>query len=182
MPSAAAKRGLRGAAAEPSQPSQPVHSVFEAFGWARYVLNRAAALRKQQLEDIPQCWRYLRLSTAFSGIGAPEFACHTISCHLVGLLNLAEADQYHGRPHDAIERDNLARLELLSHARPPDHIFVDITEFLLQDPSAIVHVCRWTQSTWSLRTSLRLTLSKLGLALVFTVLAAAALTALQRPL
>lgn len=142
-----------------------VNSLKDAFDWARHVLAKVLLFRGGTLEAMSKDWFGLKMSTAFSGIGAPEHACQCASFAMCGLLGLDAHDKKHSvHTHSAIERDNLAREEMLSAEFPAAHMFCDIDSFIADSVSSqrLVNslnemnwgqIVRWTKQAAAVKTS-----------------------------
>ena len=71
----------------------------------------------------------ITLSTAFSGIGAPEQACHGLAQYLAE-KHAVDPRKFRLYCASGVEWNAFSRAELSRHAHAPRHLFIDIAEFI----------------------------------------------------
>ncbi len=104
-----------------------VRSLEDAFRWSEHQLG---ALGGDSARALLAAWSpasKASMSTAFSGIGAPEQAVHSLRAYLAHRFpsSPTSVDQV-----SAIEWNAFSRAELRAAPCPPRHLFCDMTEFI----------------------------------------------------
>ena len=107
------------------------------------------------LRAFAELWFGLTFSSAFSGIGSPVTGMHMVDCWIASVLGDDVLDGFIGghwrdirasRNYWAIERDRLARNELMSSPFKPQHCFNDVLDFVHPDyKKDFLHIV----ATWS---------------------------------
>ncbi len=153
-------------------------NVMQSLSWVGYILTRACLCSLDVavahidvpnsgadftipaygswLETFAVFWTSMSISTAFSGIDAPGHAVHLVDQFLVcalgdRLTSIIGGDVLSLRAANmvwAVEKDNLARNELLCSPLRPQHVYGCIEDFLsdaYKEPGKLIR----TLSTWS---------------------------------
>ncbi len=153
-------------------------NVMQSLSWVGYILTRACLCSLDVavahidvpnsgadftipeygswLETFAVFWPSMSISTAFSGIDAPGHAVHLVDQFLVcalgdRLTSIIGGDVLSLRAANmvwAVEKDNLARNELLCSPLRPQHVYGCIEDFLsdaYKEPGKLIR----TLSTWS---------------------------------
>ena len=130
-----------------------MRSLVDAFSWCGFQLRRLGG--HVAARDLASTWSSTStggggatVSSAFSGIGAPEQALHGIQRYLAHHVPDIDTTV---QQVAACDWNSYSRDELRHTASPPQHLYCDITEFVNADIRSAVHATaaagKWTVDT-----------------------------------